>query len=190
MPKPPDQPTNQTATSAVEAQGTVPADQAAPPAPAALLPLNEDMARIIEEQVDIITQRQVYHTQLLFGVSGIGTDPVSARSSTLTIARGLRNNTPEIVKSSLANLGDAQLSQINDHTTPFNFNQQVAGLLEGILLDTVYQQMRDDPARLGEARMLLEQLFVDANEEMEKQPHSPLAFQLARPSAEPPKQLT
>jgi hypothetical protein len=190
MPNPPDQPTAQANAPAVADQGTAPADEAATPPPPAPLPLNEDMARIFEDQVEIITQRQVYHTQLLFGVSGIGTDPVNARNATLTIARALRNNTPEIVKSSLANLGDAQLSQINDHTTPFNFNQQVAGLLEGILLDTISDKMRDDPARLQEARMLLENLFVEANQQMEENPHSPLPFRLGRPTAEPPKQLT
>src|SRR5437867_3126494 len=132
-------------------QTTVPpAEEAASPSQAEPVPLGEEIARIIEEQIEIIVQRQVYHTQLMFGVSGLGTDPVNARIAALTIARALRNDTPEIVHSTLANLGDAQISQINDHTTPYNFNPQVAGLLEGILVDTVSQQMKDDPARRRE----------------------------------------
>jgi hypothetical protein len=188
MPKPPDQPTNQAKAPAVEAQAGAPAVDAAPQT--APLPLNEEMARIIEEQTDVIVQRQVYHTQLLFGVSGLGTDPVNARSSTLTIAGALRGNRPEVVKYTLANLGDPQMSQINDHTTPYDFNEQAAGLLEGILIDTVSDGLRDDPARQGEARMLLEELFVEANEEMGKHPHSSMVFRLGRPAAEAPKQLT
>ena len=188
MPNPPDQPSSQVNSASVKDQaGTPPAEVAAEPS--APFDLNADVARILEEQADVIVQRQVYHTQMLFGVSGLGTDPVNARNATLSIARALRNNTPGVIITSLANLGDTQMGQINDHTTPFNFNAQVAGLLEGILVDTISQAYKEDPARRGEARVMLEQLFIDANEHIEANPQSSLVFRLPGASQDVPKQL-
>ena len=91
-----------------------PEPEVAPAAPP--LPLNEDMARIIEEQVGVIVQKHGYHAQLFFGVSGIGSDSVNTRNSTLAIANALRSGNSQQVTYALTNLGDPQISQINDHT--------------------------------------------------------------------------
>jgi hypothetical protein len=189
MPKPPGQPTVQATESAAQSETVAPAGQA-DAAKAQPFDIGADIARVIEEQIDIIVQRQVYHTQLMFGVGGLGTDPVNARNAALTIAQALRDKTTENVTYTLANLGDAQMSQINDHTTPFNFNQQVAGLLEGILVDTVSQAYKGNPMRQHEARTMLEQLFIDANEQMEARPKSSLVFQLASAGTNARKLLT
>ena len=134
------------------------------------------MARIIEEQVDIIVQRQSYHSQMLLGVSATGTDTVNARTAVLTVANAVRNGAEGVVLYTLVNLGDPQIAQINDHTLPFNFNAQVAGLFEGILLDTISQAYKSDPKRRQEARMLLERIFVEANAQAERQHKAMLAF--------------
>src|SRR3954462_5029451 len=120
MPGQPDQPVTETGRSeagqgaatgaAVEPKST---DVAVP------LPLGADMARIIEEQVDTIVLRQSYHSQMMLGVSATGTDAVNARDAALTIARALRHGEDSTVQYALVNLGDPQISQINDHTVPF-----------------------------------------------------------------------
>src|SRR3954452_20124808 len=176
MPGQPDQPVTETGRSeagqgpatgaAVEPKST---DVAVP------LPLGADMARIIEEQVETIVQRQSYHSQMMLGVSATGTDAVNARTAALTVANALRQGAEGTVLYALVNLGDPQIAQINDHTLPFNFNAQVAGLFEGILLDTISQAYKADPARQHEARMMLERLFIEANAEAEKQPKAMLA---------------
>lgn len=179
MPKPPDTSTKQASDTSAETQAAATVEQEA--VPATPLSLNEDMARIIQEQVDIIVQKQLYHCQLLFGVSGIGADSVNVRNTTLAFANALRNNHPDQMVLTLANLGDPQISQINDQTTPFKFNAQVAGLLEGILIDTISRAYGDDAGRQREGRMMLEKLFVEANEQMEKQSKSMLLFQAPGP---------
>lgn len=179
MPNPPHQLTGQAPPG--DPQGQIVPAQGAETAIQQPESLNAQVARIFQEQVDIIAQRQMYHTQMMFGVSGIGTDPVSAQNAVLTIATALRTGSHEPAIHALVHLGDPQTAQINDHTTPFNFNPQVAGLLEGILIDTAARAFRDDPGRQREARLLLEQIFVEANEQMTMQPKSILAFQAPGP---------
>jgi hypothetical protein len=144
--------------------------------------LAHDMARVIEGQVDIIVQRLAYHSQIMLGVSAYGTDTVNGQVATMTVARALREGTPGMLVQTLVNLGDPQIAQINDHTLPYKFNAQVAGLLEGILVDTVSEAYKDNPSRRREARATLEQLFIQANEEMQKQPKAMLAFLAPGPS--------
>jgi hypothetical protein len=179
MPNPPDQPTK--LTPAGDPQTQLAATEATETAVQAPLPLNADVARVLEEQVDTIAQRQVYHSQMMFGVSGIGTDPVSGVNVVRAIANALRNGSDNAAIYALVHLGDPQTNQINDHTTPFNFNPQIAGLLEGILVDTIRQAYRDDPERQQEARSMLERIFVEANEQMTMQPKAMLAFQAPGP---------
>lgn len=178
MPTPPDRITNQASPPKVETQPAPPAAPAETGAEAAAapLPLNEDMARVLEEQAEIIVQRQMYHSQMMVGVSALGNDPVSARNAVLTVANALRNRSNERVEYALINLGDAQLEQVNDQTLPWKFNAQVAGLLEGLLLDTFQQAYRGDAQKQREARGLLEGVFLAANEQAEKQHKAQLAF--------------
>ena len=187
MPNPPEEPTKQAGSAGASAQSAAPAQASAPAQAAAQaesastelaqpLPLGADMARILEEQVDIIVQRQSYHSQMLLGVSATGTDAVNARTAVFTVANALRNGAEGTVLYTLVNLGDPQIAQINDHTLPFNFNAQVAGLFEGILLDTISQAYKSDPARQREARAMLERIFVEANAQAEKQSKAMLAF--------------
>lgn len=181
QPAVPTEQNNQPAPTAAASTGTQGEAQSAPeqtalPDAAPQLPLNEDMARILEEQIDLIVQRQMYHSQMMVGVSALGSDSVSARNTVLTVAGALRQGSAEGVEYALVNLGDSQISQINDHTLPFKFNAQVAGLLEGLIIDTLAQAYRADPARAREARSTLEAMFLDANEEAEKQHKAQLAF--------------
>jgi hypothetical protein len=181
MPNPPDQPTSQSAASS---QAPAPPPQEAAPAPTATaepLPLGADMARIIEEQVDIIAQRQVYHSQTMFGVGGMGTDVVTARNSALIVAQALRNQTTSMLEHALVNLGDAEIAQINDMTTPLKLNSQVAGILEGILIDTITKAYQGDPDRQRETRAMLTRLFEPANEQMLLQPKAMIEFQAPGP---------
>ncbi len=179
-PNPPDRPTGQAAPNATEAD-TAAALQPGEAQEQEALPLAADMARIFEEQIDIITQRVVYNTQMMLGVGAMGTDPVTARETTLIVANALRNQTPAAVEHSLVNLGDPQLSQVNDRTLPVKLNSQLAGLFEGILLETVSQAYKADPARQREARIMLQQLFQPANEAMQYQPKAMIAFQAPGP---------
>jgi hypothetical protein len=115
-------------------------------------------------------------------VSGIGTDPVSAVNAVRAIANALRNGAHAQAIYALVHLGDPQTNQINDHTTPYNFNAQVAGLLEGILIDTLCQAYRDDPDRQRDGRQMLEPIFLEANEQMAALPKAMLAFQAPGPN--------
>lgn len=183
MPNPPTNPAAQTTDAGVKAQ-SVPAAQPSDSAPQATqspLSLGADLARIFEEQVDIISQRLVYNTQMLMGVSALGSDPVSARDTTLVVANALRNDNPDAIEHALVNLGDAQIAQINDKTSPLKLNSQLAGLLEGILLNTVSQAYNADPTRLREARVMLDNLFLPANELMQSQPRAMVEFQAPGP---------
>jgi hypothetical protein len=167
MPNPPDRPTNAAPAEAAEAttQPTeaAPADgQSQPP-----FDLAEDIAGIITEQADVLAQRLAYHTQLLFGVSAHGVDVVNGRNSVMVAANALRNRSQTLAVGALVNLGTPQNAQINDGTLPFKNNSQVAGLLEGLILDAVTQAYRDDPARQQEARLLLDGYWQAANEQLQ-----------------------
>lgn len=175
MPNPPDNSTKQAGAAGAETQATQPAEVPGTELTAPL-PLGADMARIIEGQVDIIVQRQLYHSQMLLGVSATGTDAVTARNAALTVANALRNEAVGVVQFALVNLGDPQISQVNDHTLPYNYNSQVAGLFEGILLDTVSQAYKGDADRQRESRVLLERIFMDANDQAGRQSKAMLAF--------------
>lgn len=174
-PTTPGEPRTEGQAQATQAQPAPAPEQTAPSEPAPL-PLNEDMARILEEQVDLIVQRQVYHSQMMVGVSALGNDPVSSRNAVLTVAKALRSKSSAGVEYALVNLGDPQIPQINDHTLPFKFNAQVAGLLEGLMIDAIRQVYRSDPARAEEARSALEAMFLEANEQAERQHKAQLAF--------------
>jgi hypothetical protein len=139
------------------------------------LPLGEQIARLLETQADLVAQRQVYNSQQMLGVSATGTDVVNAREAVLTVAQALRSGDSQGVRHALANLGAPQISQINDHTLPFRYNAQVAGLFEGILLDTLSKGLAGDDARQG-ARAMVEQIFIDANELAERQHKAQLAY--------------
>jgi hypothetical protein len=173
--------TEGSAATPVEAQQqATPAADASAAAPAAAetqaeaqveapLPLNEDMARIIEDQLGTIAQKMVYHCQTLFGVSGIGTDPVTARDGAYYVAQSLREGSLAAGVHALVNLGDAQIAQVNDRTFPFKFNAQAAGLLEGIIADTIAKAYSDDPARRKDATRLLNTIFLAANERLQQE---------------------
>lgn len=137
--------------------------------PAAPLPLNEEVARIIEDQLGTIAQKMVYHCQTMFGVGGIGTDPVTARDGAYYIAQSAREQSLAPAVHALVNLGDAQIAQVNDRTFPFKFNAQAAGLLEGIIVDTVAKAYSGDPARQQDATRLLNSIFLAANDQLQRE---------------------
>jgi hypothetical protein len=171
MPNPPDQPTVQAPTAGAQAQAAVAeAEETAQVQPA--LSLGEDMARIIEENIDVIAQRLIYHTQLMYGVGGVGSDGVNARVAAMTLARTLRggdNSDNAEAERALAQLGSTLRTQINDQTVPYGVNAQVAGLFEGIIMDTIRKAYQGNGTAAEEARMVLERLFQTANEKMQQQ---------------------
>ncbi|HVG00787.1 MAG TPA: hypothetical protein VND68_13185 [Chloroflexia bacterium] len=197
MPNPPDQPTSQAQDAGVKGQnapstqphtegstaapaeaqqatpaaqpGAAGADAQAGPQAEAPLPLNEDIARIIEDQLGTIAQKLVYHCQMLFGVGGIGTDPVTARDGAYYVAQSLREGSLAPAVHALVNLGDPQIAQVNDRTFPFKFNAQAAGLLEGIIADTVAKAYSDDSARRKDATRLLNTIFLAANDRLQQE---------------------
>ncbi|MDQ5826492.1 MAG: hypothetical protein M3441_20055 [Chloroflexota bacterium] len=134
-----------------------------------VVPLNEEIAGIIEDRLGTIAQQLVYHSQLLMGVSGIGTDPVTARDGAFYIAQSLREQSLAPGVHALVNLGDAQIAQVNDRTFPFKFNAQVAGLLEGIIVDTVSKAYSDNPSRRKDATRLLNAIFHAANDQLQRE---------------------
>ena len=183
MPNPPDQPTTMVVPpgSSAHPEGGAADDQpAAPP-----LSLTADMARIIEEQADVIAQKQYYHSQLLLGVSALGTDVVNARQAALMIAHALRNSDEASATHTLVNLADPQFSQVNDRTLPYRFNSQMSGLLQGIIVAVISQEYRDDPTRASEARTMLSRLFARAEEVVMGLPKEPPRFQAPAFSPEP-----
>ena len=183
MPNPPDQPTTMVAPSSTladAAAGAAPEQAITPPVSLAL-----DVARIVEEQADVIAQKQYYHSQLLLGVSALGTDVVSARQSALMVAHALRNSDAATATHTLANLGNPQFSQVNDRTLPYRFNSQMAGLLQGIITDVIAQAYRDEPGKASEARAIISQLFEQANEAVVRLPKEPPRFQAPAFSPEP-----
>jgi hypothetical protein len=143
--------------------------------------LGADMARILVEDADVLAQQMVYHSQIMFGVSAMGTDAVNARNSVLVIANALRNGTNAPAVHALANLGDAQIAQVNDRTLPCKMGTQVAGLLEGLLLDSIGRAYKDDSDKQREARTMLERIFQAANEKAWAQPKGLVAFQAPGP---------
>jgi hypothetical protein len=183
MPNPPDQPTTQVvppdSTTATQGEAT-PEQGEAPP-----LSLHADMARIIEAQADVIAQKQLYHSQILLGVSALGTDVVNARQSAIMVAHALRNSDTASATHTLVNLGDPQFSQVNDRTLPYRFNSQMAGLLQGIIIDEITQAYRDDPGKANEAKAILSTLFESADEAVMKLPKYPPRFQAPAFSPEP-----
>ncbi|MDQ3930415.1 MAG: hypothetical protein M3328_14880 [Chloroflexota bacterium] len=185
MPNPPDHLTTQATARDTQGQSAGEEPSAQPTQP---LSLEADMARMIEEQIDAIAQRQVYHSQMLLGVSAMPTDPVTARTSALMVADALRQSTSRNLEHTLVNLGNPQIAQVNDRTLPYKLNAQLAGLLEGILIDVVTQGYRDDPDRQRTARGLLESLFQPANERMQLQPKHVIAF--GAPAMGQDRQLT
>jgi hypothetical protein len=181
MPNPPDRLTNQAPTEAAKAQ-TQPGIEAGE-APTTF-DLASDVATIIEGQVDVLAQRLVYHTQLMYGVGALGVDVVTARNSVVVFANALRNGTEQAAVHTLVCTGTSQNPQINDMTLPFKNNGQVAGLLEGLILDAVMFAYRDDPARQHDARLLIDSYAQAANEQLQRQTRSlgPVGAQAAQGS--------
>jgi hypothetical protein len=175
-PNPPDHLTTQATQRDVQGQDAG-SEQLHADAQQQPLSLGADIARILEEQVDIIAQKQIYHSQMMVGVAALGSDPVNARNTVLTIATALRNEGATALEHSLVKLADPQAAQINDRTLPYRFNAQMAGMLEGILIQTVSEAYGNDPTRLKEARLMLERLFAPANEEMQSSTKAPPSLQ-------------
>lgn len=187
MPNPPTNPTSQAVTGDPQAQASVasPSDtqvqaQAQPP-----FNLADDMAGIIEGNADIIAQRLVYHSQTMFGVGATGVDVVNAHNSAMVVANALRNSAASQAVWTLVNLGDGQVCQVNDQTLPFKNNAQVAGLLEGLIFDTVARVYADNPDRIQEARTLLNGYFQPANELMQVMARQLDAIQALAPGPGP-----
>ncbi len=154
------------ATPATPAQAATPAGASEAPAPP---PFNlaQDMASIIEGQADILAQRLTYHSQIMYGVGAVGVDIVNAHNAALVLANALRNRADMQAEQSLIAVGDPQVVQVNDATLPFKNNGQVAGLFEGLVLDTVGRAYADNPSRMQDARVMLNDIFQPANEKMQ-----------------------
>ena len=58
---------------------------------------------------------------------------------------------------------------------------QVAGLFEGLLLDSITRALKNDPGKLREARALLDGIFQEANERAWAMPKGLIAFQAPGP---------
>jgi hypothetical protein len=171
MPEPPDTPTSKTVVAgSAEALAGASAETTAEKSDQPM-DLKSQMASVIEEQADVIAQKLVYNSQLTYGVSAIGVDFVNARTSALVVANALRSGNMEAAEDTLANLGDSQVHQVNDQAIPYKNNSLVAGILEGILLDTVTRAVTDSAQRL-EARKTLAALFESANARALRQPLS------------------
>ena len=183
MPNPTDHLSTQAATGDVQGQATevVPGDPTDNASTAGGSALGADIARILEEDAAVLAQQMVYHSQIMFGVGATGTDTVNAHNSVLIIANALRNGASGPAVHALANLGEAQISQVNDRTLPFKMGSQVAGLLEGLLLDSISRAYKDDTGKQREARALLEGIFQEANERAWATPKGLIAFQAPGP---------
>lgn len=183
MPNPPDHLSTQATEGDVQGQATagVPGETNGVTATQGAPTLGADMARILEEEADVLAQQMVYHSQIMFGVSATGVDGVNARNSVLIIANALRNGASAPAVHTLANLGDAQISQVNDRTLPFKLHSQVAGLLEGLLLDSIGRAYKEDPQKHKEARAMLDGIFQEANERAWATPKGLVAFQAPGP---------
>ena len=172
MPEPLDMPTSKTGAAAnAEALGGSAAGVAQAPDATTPPDLKSEMAAVIEQQADIIAQKLVYNSQLTYGVSAVGVDFVNARNSALVVANALRSGRMDAAAQTIENLGDSQVHQVNDQTIPFKNSSLVAGILEGILLDTVTRGL-SDAAKAPEARQTLGALFEEANARALRQPLS------------------
>jgi len=170
MPNRPDAPTGRAPDGNPQTQdaaATSVTSEAAPEAAPAPFNLAEDVASIIESNADILAQRLVYHSQIMFGVGAIGVDVVNARNLALVLANSIRNGADVQAEQALVGLGEPQLVQINDGTLPFKNNSLVAGLFEGLVLETLSRAYADNPDRLNEARTMLNDIFQPANETMQ-----------------------
>jgi hypothetical protein len=165
MPNPPDMPTTQIPPGDPQTQNAAAGASTAPTAQP--LSLAEEIATIIERDADVLAQRLVYHSQMMYGVGAVGVDIVNARNSALVLANALRNRASGQGEQTLINLGDPQITQVNDATLPFKNNAQVTGLFEGLVNDTISRAFADDASRSGEARILLAGIFQPANERMQ-----------------------
>jgi hypothetical protein len=169
MPNPPDMPTSQVPPGDPQTQNAATATQpSAGAASAKPSNLAEDIAGILEREADILAQRLVYHSQTMYGVGAVGVDIVNAHNAVLVLANALRNHATDQAEYSLIGLAEPQLVQINDATLPFKNNAQIAGLFEGLVLDTISRAYADDADRVREARLLLESIFQPANERMQR----------------------
>ncbi len=164
-PNSPDRPTNQAPPDTAQPQAPAPSADGQPQQP---FDLPGDIARIITEQADVLAQRLAYHSQLLFGVGATGVDIVNARNSVMVVANALQKSSEDLAVDTLVSLGTPQNPQINDATLPFRNNSQVAGMLEGLILDTVSQAYSDALDRLRDARLLLDAYFQKANEQLQR----------------------
>jgi hypothetical protein len=164
---------------AQKADAPVESPEAAPAEAPFSLPA--DMARILREQADTLAQQLSYHSQLLLGVSAMGTDVVNARNTVLTLANAIENNTAHEAEHALTHLGSGQTSQVNDRTLPFQLNSQVAGLLQGLVLDSLSRAYAVEPSRAKEMRAMLEPLFQSANERALTQPRHMVLWQAPGP---------
>jgi|SRR5688572_9261111 len=178
MPNPPDTPTQPGGEPPTGTERNQAEQADATPQP---LSVPADMARILREQADTIAQQLVYHTQLLMGVSAMGTDVVNARNTVLTLADALDGGQPDASLRAFVHLGTAQTAQVNDRTLPFKLNAQVAGLLEGLVVDALSKAFAPDSSRAKEARDLLEPLFQNANEKALMQPAQMVLWQAPGP---------
>jgi hypothetical protein len=118
---------------------------------------------------------------MAYGVGGMGTDVVNARYSAMIVAQALRAQSEGKAEHAIINLADPQIAQINDMTVPYKLNSQMAGILEGILIDTVNRAYQGDPARQREAAALLTSMFEPANEQMQFQSKAMINFQAPGP---------
>jgi hypothetical protein len=170
MPNPPDKSTSQTSPGDPQDQnGATSTSAGSPPSPPTpAFNLAEDIAGIIEREADILAQRLLYHSQTMYGVGAVGVDIVNARNAAMVLANALRNSADLQAEESLFGIGEPQLVQVNDATLPFKNNGQVAGLFEGLVLETLSRAYADNPARLQQARALLDGIFQPANERMQQ----------------------
>lgn len=183
MPNPPDHLSTQAASADVSGQdaaGLVGAGEGADGQGAAV-GLGAEIAQALEGEVDVIAQQMVYHSQIMFGVSAMGTDAVNARNSVLIVANALRSGSSGSAVKTLANLSDSQIAQVNDRTLPFSVGSQIAGLFEGLLADCVTRAFKGDGGKQREARIMLERIFQAANEQALAQPKGLVAFQAPGP---------
>jgi hypothetical protein len=168
MPNPPETP-NKISGDAPEAPAR---DGAEAPEGQPALPLPVDMARILREQSDVLAQQMSYHSQMLLGVSAMGTDVVNAQGTVQTLADEIERNfqnSEEAVRS-LVKLATPQYSQVNDRTLPHRLSAQISGLLQGLVVDLFNKAYSSDPHRAREARAILQPLFQTANETAFMQP--------------------
>jgi hypothetical protein len=179
MPNSPDTPNKPGGDAPVAPSG----DDAQAPEAQPALSLPADMARILREQSEMLAQQMVYHSQLLMGVSATGTDVVNAQGTILTLADQIERNfqnEKEAVRA-LVTLATPQLSQVNDRTLPYRLNPQIAGLLQGLVIDLFTKAYGSEPDRAREARTLLQPLFQTANEAAFMQPSVEKSLQAPGP---------